>query len=77
MEHLPIVLRLHHVHNVQALLMYCVYTMRSPNGPGLWQVAGVAMRMSLELGLHRSAGQTKLSLLEVEMRKVSIETGLH
>ncbi|KAK4688321.1 hypothetical protein P7C73_g1799, partial [Tremellales sp. Uapishka_1] len=73
LEHTSVVLRLHSIDNIRALLLFCVYTLRSHNGPGLWHLVGMAMRMSTELGLHRQykdkEGSTKLPLVEKEMRK--------
>lgn len=40
--------------NVQALLLLAVYTFHHPASDiNLWQITGMAMRIAVELGLHR------------------------
>lgn len=38
---------------VQILLLLAIYGLRAPRGPGAWPMIGIAMRMCIELGLHR------------------------
>ena len=38
---------------VQILLLLAIYSLRAPRGPGAWTFVGMAMRMCIELGLHR------------------------
>ncbi|WVQ84014.1 hypothetical protein IAT38_006159 [Cryptococcus sp. DSM 104549] len=54
--------------SVQGLLLIIFYAFRSPAGPPLWTICGFAMRLCVELGLHRKASPTD-DPLENEVRK--------
>jgi hypothetical protein len=41
------------ISTVQVLLLLAIYSLRAPKGPGAWSYVGMAMRMCIELGLHR------------------------
>lgn len=41
------------VQTVQILLLLAIYGLRAPRGPGAWPLVGIAMRMCIELGMHR------------------------
>lgn len=41
------------VQTVQILLLLAIYGLRAPRGPGAWPMIGIAMRMCIELGMHR------------------------
>ena len=44
---------------MQALLLLCIFSLRASGSLGAlggWHVQGLAMRMAIELGLHRKAG---------------------
>lgn len=41
------------VKTVQILLLLAIYGLRAPRGPGAWPLVGIAMRMCIELGMHR------------------------
>ncbi|EME42010.1 hypothetical protein DOTSEDRAFT_174788 [Dothistroma septosporum NZE10] len=47
------VLQLNDIRSVQMLLLCAIYGLRAPRGPGPWVFVGMAMRISIELGLHR------------------------
>ncbi|KAF2769755.1 hypothetical protein EJ03DRAFT_87887 [Teratosphaeria nubilosa] len=47
------VLRFHDIRSVQMLLLLAVYSLRAPKGPGAWSFVGLAMRLAIDLGLHR------------------------
>ncbi|KAH8696217.1 fungal-specific transcription factor domain-containing protein [Talaromyces proteolyticus] len=47
------VLSLDNLETIQALLCYAMYSLRSPIGPSLWKVTGLALRQCIELGYHR------------------------
>jgi hypothetical protein len=41
------------VQTIQILLLLAMYGLRAPRGPGAWPLVGIAMRMCIELGMHR------------------------
>jgi hypothetical protein len=43
------------VQTVQILLLLAMYGLRAPRGPGAWPLVGIAMRMCIELGMHRKS----------------------
>ena len=43
------------VKTVQILLLLAIYGLRAPRGPGAWPLVGIAMRMCIELGMHRKS----------------------
>ncbi|KND95293.1 Positive regulator of purine utilization [Tolypocladium ophioglossoides CBS 100239] len=49
------VLSLDNLETIQALLCYAMYSLRSPIGPSLWKVTGLAFRQCIELGYHRKS----------------------
>ncbi|KUJ14911.1 uncharacterized protein LY89DRAFT_649498 [Mollisia scopiformis] len=62
-------LRYHDTRSVVTLLLLAVFSLRANSGPGAWAYVGLAMRIAIDLGLHRQiAAMNKLGL-DVEMRK--------
>ncbi|GES57132.1 related to purine utilization positive regulator [Aspergillus terreus] len=57
--------------SIQALLCYAMYSLRSPTGPSLWKISGLALRQSIELGYHRGSKRLvpTANPLQREMRK--------
>jgi len=43
------------VQTIQILLLLAIYGLRAPRGPGAWPLVGIAMRMCIELGMHRKS----------------------
>jgi hypothetical protein len=43
------------VQTIQILLLLAMYGLRAPRGPGAWPLVGIAMRMCIELGMHRKS----------------------
>jgi hypothetical protein len=39
--------------NIELLLLMSLYSLHSPSGPGVWHLCGIALRLSVEMGLHR------------------------
>ena len=39
--------------SLEAMLLLCIFQLRSPSRPGIWSMAGTTMRHALVLGLHR------------------------
>lgn len=74
-RHLDDVLGLANIRTVEVLLLLALHSLRAPKGPGAWAYVGQAMRLCIELGLHRrtkARGLPKicdLSLASLEMRK--------
>ncbi|KAF5312732.1 hypothetical protein D9619_003616 [Psilocybe cf. subviscida] len=56
MEYLDTIVTLHNLANIQAFLLLAVYSLRRTEGPSVWHLVGIALRLSVELGLHRKAG---------------------
>ncbi|KIN08863.1 hypothetical protein OIDMADRAFT_100432 [Oidiodendron maius Zn] len=56
---------------IQAILCCAMYSLRSPTGPSIWKLSGLALRQCTELGYHRNTkrlGPT-VTPLEREMQK--------
>ena len=43
---------------IAILLLLAIYSLYSPSGPGAWQLSGMALRLCVELGLHRKSQKT-------------------
>jgi hypothetical protein len=54
MRYVETVITPHDLTSVRALLMLIFFAFRAPSGPPMWHVCGFAMRLCVELGLHRS-----------------------
>ncbi|ERS97290.1 hypothetical protein HMPREF1624_06622 [Sporothrix schenckii ATCC 58251] len=66
------VLHRDNLQSVQALLACCVYSLRSPSGPSVWKLTGLALRQCIELGYHRTAQRSvgaRLGSVQIELRK--------
>jgi hypothetical protein len=68
LSYLDDVLRPHDLRSVQTLLLHAVYCLRAPRGLSAWTQIGLALRISIELGMHRKSSSKSPSLLE-EIRK--------
>ncbi|KAM0820228.1 putative Zn(2)-C6 fungal-type domain-containing protein [Seiridium cardinale] len=71
LDHVGPLLDLDNLQSVQAILCSAVYSIRSPTGPSLWKISGMAIRHCVELGYHRSAYRYRASSnsLSTEMSK--------
>jgi hypothetical protein len=70
LQHLDLMLELHDVRSIEVLLLLAIHSLRAPKGPGAWTYVGLAMRMCIDLGLHRRMQRRKsANLAEIEMRK--------
>ncbi|RDW82656.1 hypothetical protein BP6252_03768 [Coleophoma cylindrospora] len=65
---LDIILQAHDVRSVQTLLLHAVYCLRAPRGLSAWTNVGLAIRICIELGMHRRC-QDDTPNLAAEMRK--------
>jgi hypothetical protein len=51
------------------LLLLALYCLRGPRDPGAWTIAGLAVRLCIELGLHRKSVTGEISMeRELEVR---------
>lgn len=50
---LNIAFELRSTDSIEILLLLAIYSLHSPAGPGAWQLTGMAIRLCIELGLHR------------------------
>lgn len=53
LKNMDIVLRYRDVRSLDYLLLMTLYCTRAPRDPGAWTFIGMAMRLCIELGLHR------------------------
>jgi hypothetical protein len=53
-EHLSDVFELRTTENIEIMLLLSFYSLHSPSGPGAWHLTGMAVRLCVELGLHRN-----------------------
>ncbi|ORY56987.1 fungal-specific transcription factor domain-containing protein, partial [Pseudomassariella vexata] len=60
-----------HIVQLQAILCYAMYSLRSSTGPSIWSLSGLALRQCVELGYHRSSKRfgSTIDPLRLEMRK--------
>lgn len=63
------ILQFHDTRSVQVLILLAIYCLRSPQGPGAWTYVGLAMRIAIDLGLHRRTSAMNAQSLENELRK--------
>ncbi|KAK8076587.1 C6 transcription factor [Apiospora phragmitis] len=56
--------------NIEAMALLVLYHLRSPSSFGIWYMIGLAMRTSIDLGLHMRRNEDKLTEgEEVQMRR--------
>ncbi|KAL7628553.1 hypothetical protein AAE478_000068 [Parahypoxylon ruwenzoriense] len=67
-EEMDSMLRLRDARTVNYLLLMALYCTRAPRDPGAWTYVGAAMRLCIELGLHRRQRRQRPSV-EGEMDK--------
>lgn len=76
LQHLDSILELHDLRSIEVLLLLAIHSLRAPRGPGAWAYVGLAMRLCVDLGLHRKTnGRQVGSMAESEMRKRVFWTG--
>ncbi|KAF0320327.1 C6 transcription factor [Colletotrichum asianum] len=57
------------VQNIEAMTLLVMFHLRSTSSHGLWYMIGLAMRTSIDLGLHRAAHENNLSESVVQRRR--------
>lgn len=69
-EHLNAAFELRTTENIEILLLLAFYSLHSPSGPGAWHLTGMAVRLCVELGLHRrTKGLNESKRYADQMRK--------
>ncbi|ORY26798.1 fungal-specific transcription factor domain-domain-containing protein [Naematelia encephala] len=69
-EHLDVTFETRTTESVELMLLLTLYSLHSPSGPGAWQLTGMAVRLSVELGLHKAQRSPSASYqLADQMRK--------
>ncbi|KAA8909979.1 fungal-specific transcription factor domain-containing protein [Sphaerosporella brunnea] len=53
----------------QIIVLICIYGSYRPSGNAQWQLSGIAMRMCIELGLHRDNNNWKFTPAERQLRR--------
>ncbi|KYG50212.1 hypothetical protein M433DRAFT_139318 [Acidomyces richmondensis BFW] len=69
LKQLDEVLSYHDTRSVVTLLLLAIYSLRAEGGPGAWAYIGFAMRIAIDLGLHRQTAAMNRLGFDVEMRK--------
>lgn len=75
LQQLDDILAYHDVRSIIVLLLLAIHSLRAPKGPGAWTYVGLAMRLCIDLGLHRKRAPSHLqlnnsrALADLEMRK--------
>jgi len=75
LRELDTILGFNDMRTIEVLLLLSLHSLRAPQGPGAWTYVGLAMRLCIDLGLHRrakmrrSAKDLMLPLQVLEMRK--------
>lgn len=57
------------IENIEAMTLLVVYHIRSSSSQGIWYMIGLAMRIAIDLGLHRKANEAKLDPFTAQMRR--------
>jgi hypothetical protein len=57
------------IETVQGFLLMSLFAINEPQSLNAWLVSGLAIRTSIDLGLHRRADRAKYSYFQSEMRK--------
>ncbi|CAK7232464.1 hypothetical protein SBRCBS47491_008280 [Sporothrix bragantina] len=63
------ILQLHDLRSVQTLMLLAIHCLRAPQGPGAWTYVGLAMRIAIDLGLHRRTAAMSRPSLDNELKK--------
>lgn len=57
------------IENIEAMTLLVVYHLRSSSSQGIWYMIGLAMRIAIDLGLHRKANEANLDPFTAQMRR--------
>jgi Fungal specific transcription factor domain/Fungal Zn(2)-Cys(6) binuclear cluster domain len=59
----------HSIHNIEAMALLVLYSLRSPSNSGIWYMVGLAMRTAVDLGLHREEHYRNITPYKSELRR--------
>ncbi|KAJ5990786.1 hypothetical protein N7522_010993 [Penicillium canescens] len=57
------------IDNIEAMILLVVYHLRTASSHGMWYMIGLAMRTSIDLGLHRKANEINMDPFTTQMRR--------
>lgn len=57
------------VENIEAMTLLVIYHLRSASSQGIWYMIGLAMRIAIDLGLHRKANEASLDPFTAQIRR--------
>lgn len=57
------------IENIEAMTLLVVYHIRTSSSQGIWYMIGLAMRIAIDLGLHRKANEANLDSFTAQMRR--------
>ncbi|PYH95745.1 putative C6 transcription factor [Aspergillus ellipticus CBS 707.79] len=57
------------VENIEAMALLIVYHLRSSSSQGMWYMVGLAMRIAIDLGLHRKANEINMDPWTAQLRR--------
>lgn len=66
---LNIAFELRSTDSIEVLLLLAIYSLHSPSGPGAWQLTGLAVRLCIELGLHRKVRAASAATRSQDQRR--------
>lgn len=62
LQNMDTVLELNDTRSIIYLLLTALYCLRGPKDPAAWTLAGLAVRLCIELGLHRKSGSREVTM---------------
>ncbi|WWD17585.1 hypothetical protein CI109_102026 [Kwoniella shandongensis] len=71
-RHLEQAFELRTTENIEIMLLLAFYSLHSPSGPGVWHLTGMAIRLCVELGLHKRVKGLPDSKRYVDQRRKRI-----
>jgi hypothetical protein len=57
------------IENIEAMVLLVVYHLRTASSHGMWYMIGLAMRTSIDLGLHRKANEANMDPFTTQIRR--------
>ncbi|KAJ9235380.1 transcriptional regulator family: Fungal Specific TF [Paecilomyces variotii] len=69
LRHMCAVQELRSIQNIEAMALLVIYHLRSASSHGVWYMIGLAMRICIDLGLHRKANLVNLDPFTAQMRR--------
>ncbi|KAL1882370.1 hypothetical protein Plec18167_002786 [Paecilomyces lecythidis] len=69
LQHMCAVRELRSIQNIEAMTLLVIYHLRSASSHTVWYMIGLAMRICIDLGLHRKANLVNLDPFTAQMRR--------